>query len=134
MKGETLQQVTILSLQEPAWVDYDRIAGLYVQLGPTRAEELIGRAIEDLAVRLSELRDRFDGCTAPDFRELQRGTKAVTRIADQVGLIGLAMVAAHVCDCLRQQNMVALTACMSRLIRIGEQSLTAVWDVQDLSI
>ena len=47
------------------------------------------------------------------------------------GLQILEQVAHDVQWCIKCEDQVGLAATMSRLLRLGEQSLTAIWDVQD---
>ena len=46
----------------------------------------------------------------------------------------LARVAGDVTRCIDAGDGVALAAVLSRLIRIGERSLTAIWDTQGLRV
>ena len=46
----------------------------------------------------------------------------------------LARVAGDVGTAVDQSDMVAVAATLSRLMRVGEASLTAVWDLQDMTI
>ena len=48
-----------------------------------------------------------------------------------IGLPVLKRVARDVQNCIDFYGSVALSATMSRLLRMGEQSLTAIWDLQD---
>jgi len=43
----------------------------------------------------------------------------------------LERVARDVQNCIEVYDPVALSGTMSRLLRMGEQSLTAIWDLQD---
>jgi hypothetical protein len=46
----------------------------------------------------------------------------------------LARVASDVIETIDACDRVATAATLARLIRIGEQSLTAIWDLQDITI
>ncbi len=48
-----------------------------------------------------------------------------------IGLPVLERVARDVQNCIEVYDPVALSGTMSRLLRMGEQSLTAIWDLQD---
>ncbi|WP_238365691.1 hypothetical protein [Mesobacterium pallidum] len=127
----TVEQVAFLSVEEAASVDRDRLAILYSQLGAARAEQLICQAIEELAVRLTHADRLF---RSGNLDELVEATHGMTTICEQIGLTGIALVAEYVADCARRNDGVALAATMARLIRSGERSLTAVWDLQDQMI
>ena len=46
----------------------------------------------------------------------------------------LARVAGDVTRSIDAGDLVATSATLTRLVRIGARSLTAVWDLQDLSV
>ncbi|MCV6586720.1 MAG: hypothetical protein OIF47_14405 [Marinibacterium sp.] len=104
---------------------------LYRQLGESAAEDVICRAIEELAVRLSQCQEMY---VSADFGPLRKNARTLIAIAEQVGMAALARVARDVTLTIDAGDRVALAATLSRLIRIGERSLTAVWDLQDLSV
>lgn len=49
-------------------------------------------------------------------------------------MTALARVAGDVTRAIDANDAVATAATLARLLRVGERSLTAVWDLQDLSI
>lgn len=55
-------------------------------------------------------------------------------IAEQIGMAGLARVAGDVTNAIDEGDAVATAATLCRMIRVGERSLTAIWDLQDLSV
>lgn len=55
-------------------------------------------------------------------------------IAEQIGMTALARVAGDVAQTVDAGDTVATGATLSRLIRVGEKSLTVIWDQQDLSL
>jgi hypothetical protein len=66
--------------------------------------------------------------------ELRKSVKSLIAIAEQIGMCKLARVAGDVGTAVDQADMVAVAATLSRLMRVGEASLTAVWDLQDMTI
>lgn len=46
----------------------------------------------------------------------------------------LARVARDVAELCQADDSAALSAAMARLTRVGERSLIAVWDLQDMSL
>jgi hypothetical protein len=44
----------------------------------------------------------------------------------------LSQVARDLADCVTRKDAVAQAAVLARLVRIGDRSLTAVWDLQDM--
>ncbi|WP_025050212.1 hypothetical protein [Sulfitobacter noctilucae] len=112
-------------------VDQDRLGALYSQLGPVGAEDVVCRALEELGMRLSQCSTLFH---ENDRAGLRKNTRSLIAIADQIGMHALSRVAADVTNCIDHGNTVSVAATLSRLIRIGERSLTAVWDIQDITI
>ena len=120
-----------LMFDEKVRLDSDRLAELYVQLGETGAQDVVCRAMEELAVRLTRINEAYQ---TNKTRDLRKGAKGLVGIAEQVGMQRLADVARDVRNCADENDPIALAATMARLLRIGDCSLTAVWDLQDLSV
>ncbi|MFK7876448.1 MAG: hypothetical protein AB8B71_11815 [Paracoccaceae bacterium] len=116
---------------EQASLDHDQLGSLYAQLGAIGAEDVVRRAMEELALRLTHA-ERF--YRQGDMDELRRSARSLVAIADQIGMQKLVQVAADVGKVLEQGDDVALAATLSRLLRVGETSLSAMWDLQDFSI
>ncbi|MEX0339247.1 MAG: hypothetical protein AB3N11_09435 [Arenibacterium sp.] len=100
-------------------------------MGEAGADDVICRAIEELAVRLN--------CCKRLYREegwgdLRKCARSLIAISEQIGMTTLANVARDVTRSVDRCDIVATAATLRRLNRIGERSLTAVWDLQDLSI
>nr|WP_217355687.1 hypothetical protein [Ruegeria arenilitoris] len=112
-------------------MDPDRLNGLYRQLGDTNAVDVLCRTVEELAVRLSNCERLW---RQRDWAGLRKCAKSLVAISEQVGMTALARVACDVAQTVDAGDAVATGATLSRLIRVGERSLTAVWDQQDLSI
>lgn len=123
--------ICVLRQREIVRLDPDRLEELVEQLGSVGAENVVCRAMEELAVRLTHLEKVFRD---EDWSALRKGARALSAIADQVGMCGLARVAGHVVDCVDSGNAVSRAATVARLMRVGEHSLTAVWDLQDVTV
>lgn len=121
----------MLKQDEVVRLNPDRLEELYVQLGEAAAENVLCRALEELAVRLSHTERCYRKGGMDDTRKAARSLVA---IADQIGMQMLSRVAADVTACADSGDTVALAATLTRLLRIGERSLSEVWDLQDLSI
>jgi len=129
--GMKEMQVLQMRPTEQVCVDQERLSSLYAQLGETVAEDVVCRAMEELALRMSHC-DRLYRSSC--WQELRKNSKSLIAISEQVGLHKLAIVAGDVMSAIDQENEVAVAATLTRLIRIGERSLTAIWDTQDLSV
>lgn len=124
-------QLLTLDQNESVRLNPDRLGELYKQLGEVGAEDVVCRAIEELALRLSTCERAW---RAGDLAELGKCARSLIAIADQIGMTALARVAGDVGIALHAQDQPAVAATLFRLIRIGERSLTAIWDQRDLSI
>ena len=126
-----MAEVTILAQNEMVRVDADKLDALYRQLGDASAENIVCRAMEELAVRLAQTERLYrEGKQG----EMRKSARSIAAIAEQIGMQMLARVAKHVKHCIDVEDETALAAVLARLIRIGERSLTEVWELQDLSI
>lgn len=116
---------------ESVRLDPDRLEQLYRQMGPGAAEDVICRAVEELAIRLTRCERDWRG---GDMTALRKHARSLIAIAEQIGMTALARVAGDVTRTIDAGDWPAIGATLFRLIRVGERSLTAVWDTQDLSV
>lgn len=126
-----MANITTIVFDEKVRLDSDRLAELYVQLGEVGAQDVVCRAMEELAVRLANVNESY---LANKRDELRKRVKGLVGIAEQIGMQRLANIAHDVCNCADENDPISLGATMARLMRIGDRSLTAVWDLQDLSV
>lgn len=126
--GEKVEQVTLLTQDEPVRLDRDRLGDLYARLGPVGAEDVVCRAMEELAVRLTQLDRAY---RVGNTGEMRKGARSLAAIAEQLGMNTLARVGRDVAACIDSGDAVALAAVLARLLRSGERSLTAVWDLAE---
>ncbi len=123
--------ISVLIFDEKIGPNSDRLAELYAQLGEAGAQDVVGRAMEELAVRLARLEGAY---RANNASLLRKGAIGLVGIAEQVGMQRLADVARDVRNCVAENDPIALSATVARLLRIGDRSLTAIWDLQDMSV
>ncbi|WP_223421082.1 hypothetical protein [Tateyamaria pelophila] len=126
-----MNSVTQIRLAEPVSVDHDRLGALYSEMGHAGAEDVVCRAMEELALRMAHC-DRL--MRSAEYDELRKSARSLIAIAEQIGMDLLARVARDVMDCIDIGDSVALAATLGRLMRAGEGSLTAIWDLQDITI
>lgn len=125
-----MENVVVLAHDEAVHMDGRAISALTAQLGEAGAEGVMNRAMEEMANRLSLIeRCHYKGET----EALWKASKGLIGIAEQIGLEGLANAARAVADCAKGEDSVALAAVLGRLIRLGDRSLTAVWDMPEMS-
>ena len=126
-----MQLVTQLRLTEQVNLDHSQLSTLYAQLSPAGAEDVVCPAMEELALRLSHCERLFRGKNWP---ELRKSARSLIAIADQIGMKGVSIVATDVTACIDAKDDHAVASTIHRLMRTGEGSLTAIWELQDLTI
>ena len=112
-------------------MDPAQIETLRGDLGRPAAEDVVCRAMEEVAQRMCTLQNQ---ALSGPREEMHKGLRALAAIADQIGMLALSHVAGDVTYCIDRADTNAVASTLSRLIRVGERSLTAVWDIQDFSI
>ncbi|MCU0907263.1 MAG: hypothetical protein MUF73_07420 [Rhodobacteraceae bacterium] len=125
-----VQPLPIPHREQPA-IDRDRLRRIYADLDSHAADRVIGRAMEDLAVRLSRAeRARRDG----DMRRLAREARGAASVADQLGMQQVARIARDLAAVSGTPDTVAIAAVAARLDRMGELCLAAIWEAEGLSL
>ncbi|MCD9149321.1 hypothetical protein [Pseudophaeobacter flagellatus] len=112
-------------------LDPDKLGMLYAQLGEAGAEDVVCRAIEELAVRLTHCERLW---RQDNMIDLRKNARSLIAIADQIGMSAMASIARDVTLAIDSKDSPAVAAILFRLLRVGERSLTVVWDQQDLSV
>ncbi|WP_311136180.1 MULTISPECIES: hypothetical protein [Pseudooceanicola] len=126
-----MSQILVMTRSEPVGLDPERLRQLYAQLGEAGADNVVCRAMEELALRFSHA-DRM--LREGRREELRKAVRSLAAIADQVGMTLLSRVAGDVGACLGGGDDVALAATFARLLRVGESSLMAIWELQDITL
>lgn len=122
--------VSVLQVEERVWIDPARHAALAEQHGLVVAENLMTRAVGELALILAAMVRQY---SAGELKEFGRGLRSLRRVADQVGMNELAQATEGVRISLQRGDSTALAATWARCLRLGELSLQADWDAHDLS-
>ncbi len=128
-EGENVEQVETLKTKDFVCVNQNRLIQLTRQLGDKDAADMVCRAMEELTTRLTQVHDHFQRDQLKDMRKCAR---SIVAIADQIGLETLTLVADDVLECIDAKDGVALAATHARLLRIGDRSLTELWELQGL--
>lgn len=123
--------VSQIKPHEPVMLDTDLLDQLCVRLGYAKAENAINTAMEDLAVLLQYAGTLY---RAQDLETLYVTCRQIRSVADRVGMAKLARVARDVSTLCHGADPNSLGATVARLRRLGEQSLIAIWDREDLTI
>jgi len=105
-----MKQVTMLAMSEPAQLDAEKLEQLYEELGDSAAEDVVCRAMEELAVKLAQT-DRL--YRSGQIAEMRKTVRSMGAIAGQIGMGTLARVAGDVLACVDANDGTALAACAS---------------------
>lgn len=120
----------MLKQKESVRLDANRLEELFLQLGEASAEDVVCRALEELAARLSHTERCYRELR---FDDMRKSARSLIAIADQIGMPLLSSVAGDVTRCIDYGDGTALSATLARLIRLGESSLNEVWDTQEFT-
>ena len=120
-----MSKIAVLTVDEPVRIDLRRLEQIIGELGEATAVQIIGTALEQLALALTRTVaavERIDHVGAVTHAE------QLARLAWQVGLVTLAAVAVDIADCARRGDVVALEATLARMVRVADRSLTDIWE------
>lgn len=129
--GVAVSEIKKLHHKESVRLDRDQLEVLCLQLGPQGADKLVNQSLEDLAVGLSHVQKKY---LSGQVDETRKEIRKLVNIATQLGMTTLARVARDALELAGGKDAVGYHAVLSRLTRIGEGSLIAVWDLQDMSV
>ena len=101
---------------------------MYRDLGTSAAEQVVTRALGELALTMAALAEQV---RARDLTDLHRQVRRLQRMAEHLGMVSLGLIAAEVRTCIDKGDATAFTAVWGRLIRIAERSLATDADVLD---
>lgn len=116
------ENVVALPVVERVQQDSEPIATIYRNLGTSSAEQVVTRALGELALTMaglaSQVRDR-------EMQDLSRQLRRLQRMSENLGMVSLGLVAGDVRDCLDRADITAFSAVWARLVRIAERSLAS---------
>lgn len=117
--------IAVLRCRDEFALDPAPLRALFDALPDHEAEDIVCRALEDIAQRLNVLQAaRSDrDCTA-----IAKPAKRVGAVADQIGLVEVSHVAGHVAAAAETTCPVALGATMARLERAFDAAVSQIWD------
>ena len=123
--------VAKLRVEERVRFDPMRLDALCHDLGEEGAERVIAQGLEQIALKVAQIAALWQ---TQDREEILLCGKSLVRVADRIGMETLAEVARDVQICAEDGNVVALGATIARLSRIGDQSVNAIWTLEDISV
>ena len=122
-----MRETSRLTHDEAVRLDADALVALMRDLGRQRAEGVLARTMEEIALRLERLPEPH---LSGEWQEVARRARALGAIAVQAGMTTLARVAADVASCAERGDGPALSATLARLDRIAYRSIVELWDLQ----
>lgn len=125
------ENVVLLRPVERVRQDGEPIATMYRNLGTVSAEQVVTRALGELALTMAGLANQV---RAHDLADLSRQLRRLQRMAENLGMVSLGLVAADVRACLERGDSTAFSAVWARLIRVAERSLASDKDLLDRSL
>ncbi len=112
-------------------IDSARLEEVFRRLGDRGAEAYVMEAVEAISDLLAEV----DGFVRNDqLAEIAPRAQQVSRISAEIGLTSLARVSRDMGIAAARDDVVAYRAVWERLVRIGDRSLSQVWELPGLSI
>ena len=100
--------------------DAEPIASIYRSLGTASGEQVVARALGELALTMAGLATQVRAHQMGDgARQLRR----LQQMGEHLGMVSLADVTADVRYCLDVGDVTAFSAVWARLLRIAERSL-----------
>lgn len=126
-----MAKLAVLRHEEGVGLNPDCLVALYADLGEAGAEQVVVRAMEQLNARLTEIQRFVD---IGDRAALIRSARLLIKVAEQIGMTTFARVAEDVVTTAENGDPVAEAATLARLMRIGDRSLSAIWDLRDMTI
>lgn len=109
-----------LTPREVVRQDVEAIAEIYRNLGAPVAEQLVMRALGELALSMAGIAEKV---RKHDLRDLARHLTRLRRLAEDIGLVSLASVSGDAATCLERGDTTAFAAVWARLMRVAETSL-----------
>lgn len=107
--------------------DVEPIASLYRNLGRASAEQVVTRALGELALAMSGMAAQV---RLHDLRDLSRQLRRLQRMSENLGMTSLGTVASDVRDCLERADATAFASVWARLMRVAERSLATDGETQ----
>ncbi|MBP9048286.1 MAG: hypothetical protein KBF85_08435 [Tabrizicola sp.] len=121
-------EIVPLRPREVVRQDVEAIAVIYRNLGAPVAEQMVTRALGELALTMAGIAEKV---RAQELRDLSRQLGRLGRLAADLGLLTLATVAGDAKICLERAESTAFAAVWARLLRVAERSLAADMGLAD---
>lgn len=129
-RADLCPTISLIEPSEPARFNPECLEDLCHKIGEVRAEAEVALALH----RISESLPKLSDLLRDDAAGFDATIDQVAVDAELIGMATLARVARNVLDSHQTNNDIALAATLARLERVGERSIHAVWDLEDISV
>ena len=118
--------IALRALNESLNFDHELLNGLFQKLPEREAEKILLQTLENISITLSAIQESY---FSEEREGLLHALCALRNFSNRVGFTKLARVAADAQLVYETGNNTALAAVIHRLLRVGDQSLQRIWDV-----
>ena len=101
--------------------DDELIATIYRNLGSVSAEQVVTRALAELAMTMAGLAAQI---RKHDLADVDRQLRRLQRMSENLGMVSLGLIAGDVRMTLARNDVTAFAAVWARLMRVAERSLS----------
>lgn len=119
-----MARVVALKHDEGVRLDAACLVGLVTRMGDRCAEQVVAESLDEMALCLARMELHYG---EGEMSAICRRTRKLGRLASEVGMVSLSRVAEDVGACAARGDMVAFAATWSRLQRIADRSLGAIF-------
>ena len=118
--------VTMMERKECVEIDQAQLFQQFNLQADRDRHDLIFDVVEDIARILGRAETQY---LKTDYDNLRDSLDSVVTLGRQFGFVHLSRVAQDVKCCVDGNDLVAVSSTFQRLLRVGEQSLFAIWDM-----
>jgi plasmid stabilization system protein ParE len=126
-----MNNVMALVPKERLRQDAEPIAAIYRNLGVQAAEQVVARALAELAQVAADVAEQV---RQRDLAHLPRNLRRLQRLSENMGLVSLATIATDAAICLGDGDGTAFAAVWARLQRVAERTFSRVGEAVDQSV
>lgn len=118
--------VTMMERKESVEIDQAQFLEQFNLQADRDRHDLIFEVVEDIARILGRAEAQY---MKSNYDELRDSLNKITNLGRQFGFGNLSRVAQDVMICVDANDFVSVSSTFQRLLRVGEQSLFAIWDI-----
>jgi hypothetical protein len=126
-----MENVLALVPKERLRQDAEPIATIYRNLGTQAAEQVVTRALAELALLMAGVSQQVN---MGEVDDLSRHLRRLQRMAQHLGMVSFANIAGDARACHDATDETGFAAVWARLLRVAERSLTSDHDLIDRSV